>query len=140
MRPVGPTRIARRRPPPAPAQVYTFFFAVMGCQFFAGVKYGRGITSQFNMDTTLNSFLLLFVIATGDGFSAVGRDARVSTPECTVCANCKVPESSPRAAVGGGGPGGGGGSGAPAGRLSPTSTVNLVLGVHGHRGHHRMTD
>jgi len=62
----------------------------MGCQFFAGMKYGRGVTPDFNMDTTLNGFLLLFVIATGDGFSAVVRDARVSPPECTVCTACKV--------------------------------------------------
>ena len=74
-------------------QVYTFFFSVMGCQFFAGVKYGRGITPQFNMDTTLNGFLLLFVVATGEGFSAVVRDSVISQPECTICYGCKVSDA-----------------------------------------------
>ncbi len=54
------------------------------------IRYGRGLTPGFNLDTTLNGFLLLFVIATGDGFSSVIRDTQVRWPECTQCTACKV--------------------------------------------------
>ena len=70
--------------------IFTFVFAIISAQFFAGVKYGSSLSASSNMNDVANSFLLLIQIALQNKMAGVIADASVEYPSCTKCKACYV--------------------------------------------------
>jgi hypothetical protein len=63
--------------------IHIFIFAILGNQFFSGIKFGVGLNRRNNFDSPWDAMLTLFVVVTGDGWVKVVRDAAVEVPMCT---------------------------------------------------------
>ena len=63
--------------------IHIFIFAILGNQFFSGLKFGMGLNRRNNFDSPWDAMLTLFVVVTGDGWVKVLRDAAVEVPMCT---------------------------------------------------------
>ena len=63
--------------------LHIFIFAILGNQFFSGLKFGTGLNRRNNFDSPWDSMLTLFVVVTGDGWVKVLRDVAVEEPMCT---------------------------------------------------------
>ena len=73
--------------------IFTFVFAVIGAQFFAGVKHGPHINDYTNMHDVLSAMLLLFQVATQTKIAGIIADAGIEAPLCTECKECYLPEN-----------------------------------------------
>jgi hypothetical protein len=70
--------------------IFAFVFAIIGAQFFAGVKYGSSLSADSNMNDVANSFLLLIQIALQNKMAGIIADGSVEYPSCTKCKACYV--------------------------------------------------
>lgn len=60
-----------------------FIFAILGNQFFSGLKHGTGLNRRNHFDSPWDGMLALFVTVTGDGWVGVMRDVGIEWPRCT---------------------------------------------------------
>jgi hypothetical protein len=63
--------------------IWIFLFASIGMQFFSTLKDGEVISQAWNFRTIMSSMILLFRVATGDGWFPIIYDASISAPYCT---------------------------------------------------------
>lgn len=63
--------------------LFTFLFAVLGMQLFAGVRQGIGLHRRNNFENALNGCLLLLRVLTGENWETVMRDCAIEPPYCT---------------------------------------------------------
>ena len=60
-----------------------FIFAILGNQFFSGLKYGTALHRRNNFDTPWDAMITLFVVLTGDGWVKMKNDVGIQAPMCT---------------------------------------------------------
>ena len=63
--------------------LFVLLLAVVGNQFFSGLKFGSGINRANNFDTPWNGFLTVLVVITGDNWQEIMRSAAIQEPYCT---------------------------------------------------------
>jgi hypothetical protein len=65
-----------------------FIFSILAVFFFSGVKEGEFIGAYRNYEDFGQSFLTLFVIATGENWNGLMYDCLVTPPDCEPGVNC----------------------------------------------------